>query len=201
MIVASSAFGNPLRPLENFLQQRPDLAARDGRLLLGLVDRRAHRDRSHPARAGDGQADPLDADPAGACAGDEGAAAEVEARQAAPERGADEVLPGEQDQPGRLVPADRPPDPDLHLALLRAAPLRRATCCRSTAARSTGSTSSTSPQPVQGRLGPAAPRHLRGEPALVVVLHVVDDAGRAAHPADGPARRSSFRSSSTSRPA
>ena len=32
--------------------------------------------------------------------------------------------------PAVVVPADRAPDPDLHLALLRPAPLRRATCCR-----------------------------------------------------------------------
>ena len=39
-------------------------------------------------------------------AADEGDPEEVQARQAEAERGADEVLPGEQHQPGRLVPAD-----------------------------------------------------------------------------------------------
>ena len=158
---------------------RPRLVARDGRLLVGLVDRRPHGDRADPARPDHGQADPLDAEPAGARAGDEGDPAEVEARQAAPERRADEVLQGEQDQPGRLVPADRPPDPDLHLAVLRAAALRRAGAA---ALRRLGRLAPPRRhhRAGEGRLGPAAPRHLRGEPAVVVVLHVDDDAGRAA---------------------
>ena len=53
----------------------------------------------------------------------------------------------------------------------------------------------------QGRLGTAAARHLRREPAVLVVLHVDDDAGRPADPADGAAGRSSSPSSSTSPPA
>src|SRR5207342_2560977 len=70
------------------------------------------------ARPRDGAPDPLDAEPPGPRAGDEGDPAALEARPAAAERRADEVLPREQDQPGRVVPPDRPPDPDLHLALL-----------------------------------------------------------------------------------
>jgi YidC/Oxa1 family membrane protein insertase len=59
---------------------------------VGLVDHRPDRDRAHPARSDHRQADPLDAVPSGARAGDEGAAAEVEARQAAAKRRAHEVL-------------------------------------------------------------------------------------------------------------
>ena len=79
----------------------------DGGPLLGLVDRRARRARAARARPGHGPADPLDAEPPGARAGDEGDPAALEARPAAAERRADEVLPREQDQPGRVVPADR----------------------------------------------------------------------------------------------
>ena len=102
----------------------PRVAPRHGRALVGLVDRRARRPRPDRPRAGDGPADPLDAEPPGACAGDEGDPAALEARPAAAERRADEVLPREQDQPGLLVPPDRPPDPDLHLAVLRPQGLR-----------------------------------------------------------------------------
>ncbi len=54
----------------------------------------------------------------------QGAAAEVQGRQAAHERRGHEVLPGAQGEPGRLVPPDPAADPDLHLALLRAPRLR-----------------------------------------------------------------------------
>ena len=118
------AFSSPLQPLEHILQPVLDLAARVCRPRLGVVDRRPDDHRPDRARPADGAADPLDAEPAGARAGDEGDPAEVEARQAAAERRADEVLQGEQDQPGGVVPADRRPDPGLHLALPRAAPLR-----------------------------------------------------------------------------
>ena len=115
-------------------------------LTLGVVDRRAHRDRADPARAGHGEADPLDAEPAGARAGDEGDPAEVEARQAAPERGADEVLPGEQDQPGGLVPADGRSRSRSSSRSSTCCGTSRRTCCRDySGSASTGSTSSTSP--------------------------------------------------------
>ena len=52
---------------------------------------------------------------------DEGDPAEVQGRPAEAERGADEVLQGEQHQPGGLVPADARADPGLLRALLRAA--------------------------------------------------------------------------------
>src|SRR4029079_13901505 len=102
----------------------PRVAPRLGRALVGVGDRRPRGARPDRPRAGDGPADPLHADPPGARAGDEGDPAALEARPAAAERGADEVLPREQDQSGVLVPADRPPDPDLHLALLRPQGLR-----------------------------------------------------------------------------
>ena len=57
---------------------------------------------------------------------DEGDPEEVQGRQAEAERGVDEVLQGEQHQPGRLVPADARAVPDLHRALLRAARVREA---------------------------------------------------------------------------
>ena len=91
------------------------------------------------------RADPLDAEPPGARAGDEGDPAEVEARQAAAERRADEVLPENKINPAASCLPIVAPDPDLHLALLRAAALRASASSRSTAARaSTGSISSTS---------------------------------------------------------
>ncbi len=187
MIAQRSRLHQSAAPARAFPAAHPRLAARDGRLLLGVVDRRPDRSRAHPARADHRQADPLDAEPAGARARDEGDPAEVEARQATPERRADEVLPREQDQPGRLVPADRPPDPDLHLAVLRAAPLRRAGPAALRGLRRLAP-SRRHHRAGEGRLGTVAPRHLRREPAFLVVLHVDDDAGRAAHSPDGAAR-------------
>ena len=58
----------------------PRVVPRHGRSDLGLVDRGARRARAAPARAGHRAADPLDAEPPGARAGDEGDPAEVEAR-------------------------------------------------------------------------------------------------------------------------
>src|SRR5207248_2396602 len=52
---------------------------------------------------------------------------EVQERQAEAERGADEVLPGEQRQPGRLVSADARAVPGLHRALLLTAALLEGT--------------------------------------------------------------------------
>src|SRR5204863_6294139 len=73
---------------------------------------------------------PLDAKPPATRAGDEGDPAEVQARQAEAERRADEVLQGEQDQPGGVVSADAGAVPRLHRALLRAAELREASAAR-----------------------------------------------------------------------
>jgi conserved hypothetical protein YidD len=78
------------------------LAALQRRIHVGVVDRRPHRDRPDAARAVDGEADPLDAEPAALRAADEGDPEEVQAGQAEAERGTDEVLPGEPDQPGCL---------------------------------------------------------------------------------------------------
>ena len=124
--------------------------------IVGDDDRRAD-----PARAADGEADPLDAVAPEARAGDEGAAEEVQGRPREAERGDDEVLQGEQHQPGRLVPAAaraaagvlravlrpqglletrRPARPRRGCTSSRASPTRRtrtgrATCCsRSTPA-------------------------------------------------------------------
>ena len=120
----------------------PRVVPQHGGPAVGVVDRRARRRGAHPARAGHGAPDPLDAEPPGARAGDEGDPAALEARPAAAERGADEVLPGEQDQPGRIVPADPVPVPDLHRALLHAAGLREGRRERAEVRRATASTSS-----------------------------------------------------------
>src|SRR5581483_3761986 len=83
---------------------RSQLAALQPASAVGVVDRRSDRDRADAARAADGQADPLDAEPAALRAADEGDPEEVQGRPAEAERRADEVLPGEPDQPGRVVP-------------------------------------------------------------------------------------------------
>ena len=105
-------------------QPDPRMAARLDRHLVGLGDRRLDRDGPDRARAADDQAGALDAASPAVRPRAEGAPAEVQGRQAAVERGGDEVLPGEQGEPGRLVPPGRLPDPDLHLPLLRPAGLR-----------------------------------------------------------------------------
>ena len=87
---------------------------------MGVVDRRADGARPDRARAARRAADPLDAVDAAARAGDEGDPAEVQGRPAEAQRGADEVLQGEQHQSGRLVPAAGAAVPDLHRALLHA---------------------------------------------------------------------------------
>src|SRR5439155_21257309 len=63
---------------------RPRLAPRHGGAPLGLVDRRAHRDRPDADRPARRPPDPLDAEPAAARAADEGDPAQVQAGQAAP---------------------------------------------------------------------------------------------------------------------
>src|SRR5215210_9431526 len=109
-------------------RRRPDLGARvaahDDRPHLGVVDHRADDHGPGPARPADREADPLDAADAGAPAGDEGDPEALQERQAQAERGAHEVLPGEPDQPGLLMPPGHPADSDLLRALLRPAGLR-----------------------------------------------------------------------------
>ena len=91
---------------------------------VGVGDRRHDGPRPDGPRAADDPAAPLDAVAPGARAGDEADPAEVQARQGEAERRAHEVLPGEQDQPGCVVPADAPAAPGLHRALLHAQELR-----------------------------------------------------------------------------
>src|SRR6185437_16402159 len=76
------------------------------RAAVGLVDRGADDPRPDRPRAADRAADPLDAVAAGARAADEGDPEEVQGRAPEAQRRADEVLQGEQHQPGRVVPAD-----------------------------------------------------------------------------------------------
>ena len=82
---------------------------------MGMVDRRAHGDRADAPRTGGNPSDPLDAEPADPRTRDEGDPAALQGRPAEAVGRADEVLQGEQDQPVRVLPADRLPDPDLHL--------------------------------------------------------------------------------------
>src|SRR5204863_8888065 len=100
---------------------RARLVAQHGRPAVGLVDRRFDDHRPSLPRAADGQADPLDAVDAAAHAGDEGDPAEVQDGQEAPAGRADEVLPGEPDQPGGVLSAVGGADPRLLRPLLRAA--------------------------------------------------------------------------------
>ena len=118
--------------------QHPRRAALD-RPAVGVGDRRADDHRADPARAADGQADPLDAEHAGARAADEGDPAEVQGRPPEAQRRADEVLQGEQHQPGVVVPAARRAVPDLHRPLLTLA--RRSRRIRPSAGTSRGCTS------------------------------------------------------------
>ena len=57
---------------------RPRLAARHRRPAVGVVDRRPDGDRPHDPRPADGEADPLDAEPAAPRAADEGDPEEVQ---------------------------------------------------------------------------------------------------------------------------
>src|SRR5437763_10065758 len=110
----------PAHPARAPPSARPQLAALHDRAALGVVDRRADDPRPHAPRSADRAADPLDAEPAGTRTADEGDPAEVQARQAEAERGADEVLQGEPHKPGRVLPADPRPVPGLHRSLLHA---------------------------------------------------------------------------------
>src|SRR4029078_2914640 len=104
----------------------------------------------------------------------------LKAQPAAAERGADEVLPREQDQSGVLVPADRPPDPDLHLALLRPQGLRAGDLPELPGCEPRVPGSRRHHAADDRKLGPAAARRVRREPADLVVLHVDLDAEGAA---------------------
>src|SRR5438034_3239461 len=180
--------------------RKPDHAAReraplDSRLLphdsrptVGLVDRGADDSRPDRARAARCAADPLDAEPAGARAPDEGDPAEVQGRPPEDERGADEVLPGEQHQPGVVVPAAAAAVPDLHLALLRPAELLEA--------RSGPVVALVLSRRAEHRrsdhlalVGIPADRDLRREPDRVHVLHERDDGQDPAVDHDGAADR------------
>ena len=77
-------------------------------------------------------------------------------RQAEAERRADEVLPGEPDQPGRVVPADARAVPGLHRALLRAARTSRRSRRRCIPAASRSSTSSRRSPTTRRRTGAAS---------------------------------------------
>ena len=88
---------------------------------MGAVDHRADDRRAPRPPSADAAPVQVHAGAAEAPARDQEAAGQVQGRQAAPESGDDEVLPGEQGQsPGLLPSADRA-DAGLHLALLHAA--------------------------------------------------------------------------------
>ena len=91
------------------------------RLQLGLLDHLP--DDRRPCRPDPAhlEADQVDAGHAARRAADQGAAGQVQGRQAASPAGDDEVLPGEQDQPVRILPAIGAADAGVHLALLHAA--------------------------------------------------------------------------------
>src|SRR5205823_12198378 len=116
----------PAPPARERAAPRPRMAARHCGPALGLVDRRADDPRPDDPRAADDPSDPLDAEHAAVRPADEGTPEEVQGRPSAPQRGADEVLSGEQDQPGGLVPPPPLPAAGLHRALLRAEELHEA---------------------------------------------------------------------------
>src|SRR5829696_801546 len=116
--------GEPAHPDRERPHARPRVAARHGRPALGVGDRGADAHGADPARAADRPPDPLDAADAGPSARDEGDPGQVQGRSRPHEPGVDGVLQGEQDQPGRVVPADRGADPDLLRTLLRPEELR-----------------------------------------------------------------------------
>lgn len=94
-----------------------DLAARDAarhrRSAVGLVDRRADRDRAGRDDPADGQAAAVVPRDAGAAARDQEAAGQAQERPPEAQRGDDGVLQGEQGQPVRVVPAAPDPAADL----------------------------------------------------------------------------------------
>src|SRR5207245_1316681 len=157
---------------------RPRLAARDDRPALGVVGRRADHPRPDPARPADDQADPLDAVSPAPRAGDEGDPAEVQERQAEAAGRADEVLPGEQRQPGRLVPSDRAADAGVLRPLLRAAGFLEASPERVALVARPRPGHLEAGDVALVRLRPA--RDLRREPDGLDVLHGHDDGQGAA---------------------
>ena len=183
---------------------KPDQAARDPpaldprllpqqrRAAVGLVDRRPHDPRADHARPARRPADPLDAEHAGARPADEGDSEEVQGRPPEDERGAPEVLPGEQHQPGLVVPAASPPVPGLHLALLRASAFREggeATRERPRRPVVAARRAEHRRQRAHALVGLPPALHLRGEPGRIDVLHVRDDGQDAALDHDGAADR------------
>src|SRR5437763_3383502 len=164
---------------------RARLAARDDRAALGLVDRGADDHRPGRARAADGAPDPFDAGDAGTHAGDEGDPAEVQGRQEAPAGRVDEVLPREQDQPGRVLPAAPGAAADLLRPVFRAPALLEAPAVRVAVVVAHRPEHRCARERSLVRL--SASRHLRRESGLVDLLHVGDDGQDAALPNDGAA--------------
>ena len=162
---------------------------RDRRADVGVVDRRPRRDRPDAARAADRAPDPLDAEPAGARAGDEGDPAALQARQAADEPGDDGLLQGEPDQSGLLVPADPGAVPDLHRPLLRPARLRGGDPAALPGLEHRVARPDRHHRGHEGRLGPAPDRPLRDQPADLVVPDVAEHAAGAARDAADPPDR------------
>src|SRR4051812_23532977 len=102
------------------VRRRARVLPRLGRALLGLLDHRADHRGPHRADPADAQAVQVHAGPAAPLARDQGPAGQVQGRPSAPEPGDDEVLPGEQGQPVRVMPAPGAAAPGLLLALLHA---------------------------------------------------------------------------------
>ena len=149
---------------------------------MGVVDRRLDHPHADRARAAHGAADPLDAGAPGARAGDEGDPAEVQGRPGEAERRADEVLQGEQHQPGRVVPAAARAVPGLHRPLLHAEARHEAhpgvvAACRPEHLR----------QGDRALVGLRAARDLRGLADRIDLLHGHHDGQDAADDHDVPA--------------
>ena len=164
-----------------------------------MGDRRTDDRRPDAARPAHGQADPLDAEPSAARAGDEGDSEEVQDRQEEAARGVDEVLQGEPHQPGGVVLAASRAVSGLHLPVLRPTDtvrpgqdVRRARLSvRPTPGREAPELPLAGPDRHHAtrdpRLGAAPARHLRGQPDRVDVLHVRDHEQGPALPDDGVA--------------
>src|SRR5207302_4826707 len=150
-----------------------------------VVDCGADDHRARLPRAADRPADPFDAGDAAPHAGDEGDPAEVQDRQEAPAGRADEVLPGEPDQPSRVVSAACRTAAGLLRALLRSARLLKASAVGFAVVAAHRSEHRCACERALVRL-PAA-RHLRGKPGRLDVLHVRDDGEDPAVPDDGAA--------------
>ena len=156
------------------------MAARQRRADVGVVDRRAHRDRARAPRPRGDPADPLDAEPADPCARDEGDPAALQGRPSKAVGRAHEVLQGEQDQPVRVLSPDRLPDPDLHLALLRSSRLREGDLPAVPGVVARVARTRGHHRADQGRLGARAHRGLRHKPADLDLPHVDVDAEQGA---------------------